>query len=255
MLARDAAMAKVMLARDAALAAALPPAPDADWRNDPSADERWSAGCDFAMTMLCEMVKVDPAKVSWDAATETLEGDVSAVIGNILTEGLGEDWQDRAPAPDAVEALRTINALDAHPHRAGGYVMDDLKQRLRAEKSVIETKRTFPSEDARDMVLVPIYGPNPLAHEAAAALTALSAEAAALAAQVAKLTRERDEANERARMNSFAGEGYVFMERRAEAAEAKLARLEGALNLIAETTENGTIRRIARAALTEGTPE
>lgn len=79
----------------------IPPAPDADWRNDPTTDERWNAGCDFAMTMLCQVVKADPAKVSWDAATETLEGDVSAVIGDILTEGLGEDWNDRTPAPDA----------------------------------------------------------------------------------------------------------------------------------------------------------
>lgn len=95
----------LLMAASVKFRAALPPAPDADWRNDPSADERWNAGCDFAMTMLCQVVKADPAKVSWDAATETLEGDVSAVIGNILTEGLGEDWQDRAPAPDAVEAL------------------------------------------------------------------------------------------------------------------------------------------------------
>ena len=86
--------------------AALAPAEagGADWRNDPTADERWNAGCDFAMTMLCQVVKADPDKVSWDAATETLEGDVSAVIGNILTEGLGEDWRERTPAADAVEA-------------------------------------------------------------------------------------------------------------------------------------------------------
>lgn len=102
------ALASLDMARDA-LEAALAPAEagGVDWRDDPSADERWNAGCDFAMTMLCQVVKADPAKVSWDAATETLDGDVMAVIGNILTEGLGEDWPDRAPAEaGGVEAQR-----------------------------------------------------------------------------------------------------------------------------------------------------
>ena len=54
--------------------------------------------------------------------------------------------------------------------------MDDLTQRLRAEKSVIGNTRTFPSGDERDMVLVPIYGQNPLAHEAAARIEALEAK-------------------------------------------------------------------------------
>jgi hypothetical protein len=40
------------------------------------------------------------------------------------------------------------------------------------------------------MVLVPIYGPNPLAHEAAARIEALEAK-------VAELTRERDAERER----------------------------------------------------------
>ena len=58
----------------------------------------------------------------------------------------------------------------------------DLKRRLEAEKTVVSTTRTFPSGDERDMVLVPQYGPNPLAAEAAAAIAALEAEVARLKA-------------------------------------------------------------------------
>jgi hypothetical protein len=42
---------------------------------------------------LCAILKVDPQSVSWDAATETLDGDVRAVLHGILTAGLGEDWK------------------------------------------------------------------------------------------------------------------------------------------------------------------
>ena len=43
------------------------------------------------------------------------------------------------------------------------------------------------------------------------------------AARIRELEAERDKSLEQARMNSFAGEGYVYMQQRAEAAEAKLA--------------------------------
>ena len=83
--------------------------------------------------------------------------------------------------------------------------------------------------------------------EAAAALTAL-------AAQVAELTRERDVSN-------ACNRGLVRLneatQARAEAAEAKVARLEGALRYCEQAPFSGwTIAQaIARAALTEGTPE
>lgn len=71
-----------------------------DWRDDPSADERWNAGCDFAMLRLCSVLGIDPGSVRWDAATETVDGDVRAVIRNIIEQALGENWQDRAlPLP------------------------------------------------------------------------------------------------------------------------------------------------------------
>lgn len=65
---------------------------DENWRDDPSADERWNAGLDFGMSKLCAYLGVDPAAVTWDAATETLDGDVCAVIGNILRAKYGDDW-------------------------------------------------------------------------------------------------------------------------------------------------------------------
>ncbi len=68
-----------------------------DWKDDPSADERWCAGLDYGQTQLCAVLGIDPAIVSWDAATETLDGDVRAVIGNILTARFGDDW--RTPTP------------------------------------------------------------------------------------------------------------------------------------------------------------
>jgi hypothetical protein len=71
-----------------------------DWRDDPSADERWNAGCDFAMTQLCAVLKVDPQSIDWDSATETLDGDVQAVIHKILTTGLGENWRAKQPDHD-----------------------------------------------------------------------------------------------------------------------------------------------------------
>jgi hypothetical protein len=74
-------------------AAAPAPAVD-DWRTDPTGSEAWNAGCDFAMTHLCTVLKVDPNAVTWDAATEELEGDVRAVLDNILTAAFGDDWQD-----------------------------------------------------------------------------------------------------------------------------------------------------------------
>lgn len=68
-----------------------------NWRDDPSADDRWNAGLDYGQTQLCAVLGVDPQSVSWDAATETLDGDVQSVICNILTVWGGDDWRDLSP--------------------------------------------------------------------------------------------------------------------------------------------------------------
>jgi hypothetical protein len=72
---------------------------------DPTTDERWNAGVDFAMTQLCSVLGVDPKAVSWDAATETVDGDVRAVIGNILLAKLGEEGEVGAVA-ETLDALK-----------------------------------------------------------------------------------------------------------------------------------------------------
>jgi len=81
-----------------------------DWRDDPAADERWSAGLDYAMTQLCELLGVDQNAVTWDAATETLDGDVRAVLGNILRAKYGENWGPRDDAVNSLPAL--VKALE-----------------------------------------------------------------------------------------------------------------------------------------------
>lgn len=95
-----------------ALEAALSGSPQVEagtWQDDPSADERWNAGCDFAMLQLCSVVGADPKKVMWDSATETLDGDVQSTIGKIIEAGLGENWQDRAhPAPRPADGWKLV---------------------------------------------------------------------------------------------------------------------------------------------------
>lgn len=64
-----------------------------DWRDDPSSDERWNAGLDYAMDQFCVVLDVDKSQVNWDAATETLDGDVQAVIWNIIRAKFGESFE------------------------------------------------------------------------------------------------------------------------------------------------------------------
>ncbi|KRE08145.1 hypothetical protein ASE61_00575 [Bosea sp. Root670] len=102
---------EAVAAAKAALSSSAGPAAE-NWKDDPTADERWNAGCDFAMTRLCDYLKVDPASVRWDAATETVDGDVSAVIGNIFTARFGEDWSPAGPAVGWVGDI-TLQGLKA----------------------------------------------------------------------------------------------------------------------------------------------
>ena len=100
----------------AALAAAPQPATEDDYHNDPSADDRWNAGCDYAMTALCKLLRINTDDVTWDAATEELEGDVLAVLGNILTVRFGDDWRRAEPQP-AVADREACRAKQAEPDR------------------------------------------------------------------------------------------------------------------------------------------
>lgn len=84
-----------------------------DWQSDPAANPAWNAGCDFAMTAICKMLKVDPHSISWDAATEELEGDVMSVIGNIMMAAFGDDWQDAILADAALDRIKAEAVKEA----------------------------------------------------------------------------------------------------------------------------------------------
>jgi len=79
-----------------------------DWKEDPAADERWNAGLDYGMVQLCAVLNVDLKKVNWDAATETLDGDVCAAINNVFRVKYGDDFDPTAPAPTPPKNEDTI---------------------------------------------------------------------------------------------------------------------------------------------------
>lgn len=112
------------------IAAALP-APSVakavaeDWRDDPSADERWNAGLDYGQTQLCHVLGIDPATVNWDAATETLDGDVQAVIGNILTARFGDDWRSALAHPLPAEVGRVLEDAALEAEKRGRDLRND----------------------------------------------------------------------------------------------------------------------------------
>ncbi|KMO18869.1 hypothetical protein [Methylobacterium indicum] len=70
------------------------PTPDGVIKERGEDGRTWDEGITYGLQRLCAVLGVDPSKVSWDAATETVEGDVRSVIGNILCAWAGDDWQD-----------------------------------------------------------------------------------------------------------------------------------------------------------------
>lgn len=140
-------------AAHACLTAALPAAKVAggDWKDDPSADERWNAGCDFALEQLGKYLGIDLSSITWDGATETVEGDVEAVIGNILRAKLGDDW-----SPDASVDVRAA-VIEAAANIAKLYMIDLSESQM----------------DDRDIELIR-DGANRASNEIADAIAALS---------------------------------------------------------------------------------
>ena len=96
----------------AALTTTAEPGEGEDWRDDPSADDRWNAGCQFAQDQLCKVLGVAPKLVNWDAATETLDGDVQSVTCKILTAGLGEEWAERSAPPSAQPSKELVERIN-----------------------------------------------------------------------------------------------------------------------------------------------
>ena len=72
------------------------------------------------MTQLCAYLNVDPASVSWDAATETVEGDVSSVIGNIFTAHFGELWSPRVQCQTCQGNGEIVTDWDRYLHGEDG---------------------------------------------------------------------------------------------------------------------------------------
>jgi hypothetical protein len=75
--------------------------------DDPD-DEKWNAGVNFAITQLCEVFGVDPRSISWDAATETVEGDVSSVLCNVLRAAYGENWSSNERDTASIRAALQV---------------------------------------------------------------------------------------------------------------------------------------------------
>lgn len=73
-------------------------------------EQTFDEGIDFALGQLCAFLNVDQTAVTWDAATETLDGDVRSVIGNILRAKFGEDWSPAAPSPSPASAPSPADA-------------------------------------------------------------------------------------------------------------------------------------------------
>ena len=82
---------------------------------DLASDDRWNAGVNYAIERLCEILGVDPKAINWDAATETLDGDVMSVICNVLVAAYGEEWSSSEREAAIVRA-----ALASPPSPAGG---------------------------------------------------------------------------------------------------------------------------------------
>jgi hypothetical protein len=79
--------------------------------DDPD-DEKWNAGVNFAITQLCEIFGIEPRSMSWDAATETVDGDVSSVLCNVLRAAYGENWSSNGR-----DTARILSALSHPPAR------------------------------------------------------------------------------------------------------------------------------------------
>lgn len=130
-----------------------PPAAQSEavaWQDDPAADDRWNNGCDFAMTQLCKLLNVDPESVNWDAATETVDGDVQAVISNILRAKYGDDWGPNTPVDVPNNLFRIIDKYTYIDEASGGCRFRGGFTGVDLANAVLATP---PASPARDEVL------------------------------------------------------------------------------------------------------
>lgn len=73
----------------------------------------FDAGINYAIGQLCEILDVDPRSISWDAATETMDGDVSSVICNVLRAAYGEEWSSKPEDTARIRAALNPGATNA----------------------------------------------------------------------------------------------------------------------------------------------
>ena len=64
-------------------------------------------GAEWAIEAMGEILGVDANAYSWDAATEEWEGDVRAVMHNMLYAALGEEAMDQIMIKSKLEKLET----------------------------------------------------------------------------------------------------------------------------------------------------
>lgn len=85
---------------------------------DLASDDRWNAGVNYAIERLCEVLSVDPKSISWDAATETVDGDVMSVICNVMVAAYGDEWSGQERDTAAIRAALT-HLAPTEPSREG----------------------------------------------------------------------------------------------------------------------------------------
>lgn len=88
-------------------------------------DGELDAGINYAIRRFCEILEVDPRSISWDAATETMDGDVMSVICNVLRAAYGEEWSAKADDTALIHAALTRTAPErgeeaTHRHKKRG---------------------------------------------------------------------------------------------------------------------------------------
>lgn len=106
-----------------------------NWRDDPESSEAWCAGTDYALTRLCKVLGVDPAKVSWDGSDGSLDEEADALLWRILRAN--DDEEGRSPA----EADRDRLAADNAALEAKVQTLVVEQEALRAERDRINQWR------------------------------------------------------------------------------------------------------------------
>ncbi|BAR47070.1 hypothetical protein [Methylobacterium aquaticum] len=114
---------------DPGVAPALSPTPDGVIK-EMGEGCTWDEGITYGLRQICAVLGVDPSKVRWDAATETVEGDVRSVIGNILRAWAADDWQD-------LPAIREM-LLQGQGDDDGSQILPDFQEDMPVHAMVAE---------------------------------------------------------------------------------------------------------------------